>query len=206
MPVAVTLAEDEGIALLTAWDQSGIIAMFSRLGWLTRSRVVGACIQLEIPSQPQSVIQIDLNTMTDLLFARYMQSLALATLVKAPDQVTRKQVRIRSARNFAFSVMLPGTTKVGLAHHAWNLACQWTGLDQKIVASTRLKNQHRHNTWLPASVNRTLDSIAITTSCRMRVEYIQTSAGPVGPHTDLPNQGPHQHHHFPAADHVSNRP
>ena len=99
-------------------------------------------------------------------------------------------MRIRSARNFVFSVMLPGTTKVGLVHHVWNLACQWTGSDQKIVASARLKNQHRHNTWLPASVNQTLDSIAITTSCRMRVEYIQTSAGPVGPHTDLPNQGP----------------
>ena len=64
---------------------------------------------------------------------------------------------------------------------------EWTGLDQKIVASTRLKNKHCRNTWLPASVNQTLDSIAITTSCRMRVEYIQTSAGPVGPHTDQGN-------------------
>ena len=188
--LAVTLPEHEGIALLTAWDQSGIIAMFSRLGWLTRSRVVGACIQLEFRSQPQSVIQIDLQTMTDLLFARYMQSLALATRVKVSDQVTCKQVKIRSARNFAFGVMLPGTTKVGLVHHAWNLACQWTGLEQKIVASTRLKNKHCHDTWLPASVNQTLDSIAITTPCRMRVEYIQTSAGPIGPPMDLPKHKP----------------
>ena len=151
---------------------------------------MGACIQLEIRSQPQSVIQIDLQTMTDLLFARYMQSLALATRVKVSDQVTCKQVKIRSARNFAFGVMLPGTTKVGLVHHAWNLACQWTGLDQKIVASARLKNKHCHDTWLPASVNQTLDSIASTTPCRMRVEYIQTSAGPIGPPMDLPKHKP----------------